>query len=108
MEGLIVYVHSLATGVLIGKIVLLSFIVAPILARNLERESFGKVVRHLFPAYYALGMGAAMTGLTSVVALGIITALGRTVSGTFDNLNVRVQGPGSLETRVAPQGTVKP
>jgi len=49
-----------------------------------------------------------MLALIAVVALGIITALGRTVSGTFDNLNVRVQGPGSLETRVAPEGTVKP
>lgn len=72
MERLIVYVHSLAVAVLIGKVVFLSFVVAPILAKNLEREPFGRVVRQLFPAYYALGMGAAVIGLTSVVILGII------------------------------------
>jgi hypothetical protein len=72
MEGLIIYLHSLAAGVLIGKVVLLSFVVAPVLAKNLEPEAFGKVVRQLFPAYYALGMGAAVTGLTSLVLLGII------------------------------------
>ena len=55
-----------------GKVVLLSFVVAPILAKNLEREPFGKVVRQLFPAYYVLGMAAAAGGLLSVTALAII------------------------------------
>jgi hypothetical protein len=72
MEGLIAYVQSLAIGVLIGKIVLLSFIVAPILAKSLEREPFARVVRQLFPAYYALGMGAGFIGLVSVIILRII------------------------------------
>lgn len=72
MEGLIIYIHSLAVAVLLGKVVLLSFVVAPILARNLEREPFGKVVRQLFPSYYALGMGTAVVGLVSVVGLGLI------------------------------------
>jgi hypothetical protein len=72
MEGLIVYLHSLAVAVLIGKVVLLSFVVAPILAKNLEREPFGKVVRQLFPAYYALGMETAVVGLISVVGLGLV------------------------------------
>ncbi|MBI4003317.1 MAG: DUF4149 domain-containing protein [Nitrospira defluvii] len=54
---------------------LLSFVVAPILAKNLEREPFGKVVRQLFPAYYALGMSAAAAGLLSVTSLAIIRGL---------------------------------
>jgi hypothetical protein len=33
MEGLIIYLHSLAIAVLVGKVVLLSFVVAPILAK---------------------------------------------------------------------------
>jgi hypothetical protein len=66
------YIHALAVAVLVGKVVLLSFVVAPILAKNLERESFGTVVRQLFPAYYMLGMGAAAVGLLSVILLGIV------------------------------------
>ncbi len=73
MVSLIEYLHLLAVAVLVGKVVLLSFVVAPILAKNLEREPFGKVVRQLFPAYYALGMAAALTGLVSVIILGIMT-----------------------------------
>lgn len=72
VELLMQYMHSLAVAILLGKVVLLSFIVAPILAKNLERDSFGKVVRQLFPAYYALGMIAAAMGLLSVAALGLI------------------------------------
>lgn len=69
MERLIIYIHSLAIAVLIGKVVLLSFVVAPILAKQLEREPFGKVARQLFPAYYALGMGTASAGLLAAAAL---------------------------------------
>ncbi len=66
------YLHTLAVAVLVGKVVLLSFVVAPILAMNLEREPFGKVVRQLFPAYYALGMAVAALGLLSLTVLGMI------------------------------------
>jgi len=75
MLSLIEYFHMLAVAVLVGKVVLLSFVVAPILAKNLERESFGNVVRQLFPAYYALGMGAAIVGLLSVTGLGLILGM---------------------------------
>jgi hypothetical protein len=71
MMSLFEYIHLLAVSVLVGKVVLFSFVVAPILAKNLEQEPFGKVVRGLFPAYYALGMGAAMVGLVSVNGLGL-------------------------------------
>ncbi len=64
------YLQALAVAVLVGKVVLLSFVVAPILARNLDQDAFGKVVRRLFPAYYVLGMGAATAGLLSVTVLG--------------------------------------
>jgi hypothetical protein len=72
LEPLLQYVHSLALAILLGKVVLLSFVVAPILAKHLEPDSFGKVVRRLFPAYYALGMIAAAMGLLSVSVLGTI------------------------------------
>lgn len=72
MVSLMEYLSLLAVAVLVGKVVLLSFVVAPVLAKTLERESFGAVVRRLFPAYYALGMAAAGMGLVSVMVLGII------------------------------------
>lgn len=79
MLSVIEYLHMLAAAVLVGKVVLLSFIVAPILAKNLEREPFGKVVRQLFPAYYALGMGTAILGLISVIGLGLILGMSTTL-----------------------------
>jgi len=72
MASSIEYLSLLAVAVLIGKVVLLSFVVAPILAKALEREPFGVVVRRLFPAYYALGMTAAAVGIASMLMLGII------------------------------------
>ena len=71
MMLLMAYLHLLAVAVLVGKVVLLSFVVAPILARNLEGEPFGKVVRQLFPAYYALGMGTAVVALVSLTGLAL-------------------------------------
>jgi hypothetical protein len=69
MASLVGYIHGLAVAVLVGKVVLLSFVVAPILAKHLDRESFARVVRQLFPAYYAVGMGAAVAGSASVIGL---------------------------------------
>ena len=75
MARFIDYVHALAVAILVGKVVLLSFVVAPILAKNLEPESFGKVVRQLFPAYYALGMGTAVMGMISVSMLAALRGM---------------------------------
>lgn len=69
MDSLIQFVHALAVATLVGKVVFLSFVVAPILAQNLEREPFGRVVRQLFPAYYGLGMGTAVIGFIAVNGL---------------------------------------
>jgi hypothetical protein len=69
MDILFHYLHVLATGVLIGKVVLLSFVVAPIMAQTLDAESFSKVVRRLFPAYYLLGLGSAAVALASLIGL---------------------------------------
>ena len=75
MALLIEYLHALAVAILVGKVVLLSFVVAPILAKSLEREQFGLVVRRLFPAYYALGMGTAILGFVSLNGLAMIRGL---------------------------------
>ena len=79
-ESIMQYLHGLAAAILVGKVVLLSFVVAPILAKQLAPEQFGKVVRQLFPAYYFLGMGAAVVGLVSVTALLVIRGTGPALS----------------------------
>lgn len=70
LDSVMQYLQALAVAVLVGKVVLLSFVVAPILAKSLDQEAFGKVVRRLFPAYYGLGMGTAAAGLLSATVLG--------------------------------------
>ena len=75
MVSMIEFLYMVAAALLVGKVALLSFVVAPILAKNLERESFGKVVRELFPAYYILGMGTAIVGLISVAGMGLILGM---------------------------------
>ena len=72
MDTVLGYFHALAAAVLVGKVVLLFFVVAPVLASQLQQDSFASVVRRLFPAYYALGMGAALLGVLCVVMLGMI------------------------------------
>ena len=70
------YLHLLAIAILVGKIVFLSFIVAPVLAKTLEADSFARVVRTLFPRYYALGMVAATIGWATTTAIGILKDFG--------------------------------
>ncbi len=41
MDVMLQYCHALAVAILVGKVILLSFVVAPILAKQLERKPFG-------------------------------------------------------------------
>ncbi len=91
-ESVMQYLHVLAVAILVGKVVLLSFVVAPILAKQLAPEQFGKVVRQLFPAYYLLGMGAAVGGLVSVTALVLVRGLSPALSAAGGS-------PGASATR---------
>ncbi len=69
---ILIFLNILAVGVLVGKIVFLSFVTAPVLARTLDAESFSRVVRSLFPPYYGLGMISAAIGWASSIALGLL------------------------------------
>ncbi|MFO0775100.1 MAG: DUF4149 domain-containing protein [Nitrospiraceae bacterium] len=72
MTAVLTYVHVLAAGLLIGKVLLLSAVVAPILAKELAPPRFSQVVRRLFPAYYAMGVVASGLGLAAVVGLAFL------------------------------------
>ncbi|MDH4195558.1 MAG: DUF4149 domain-containing protein [Nitrospirota bacterium] len=71
-ERILIFLNLLAVAVLVGKIVFLSFVTAPVLSRTLDADSFAKVVRSLFPQYYGLGMVSAAIGWTTSIALGLL------------------------------------
>lgn len=70
------YLHVLAIAVLVGKVVFLSFITAPVLSQTLDPDSFAKVVRQLFPRYYALGMVSATVGWATITSIGLLKGFG--------------------------------
>ena len=72
IEYILIFLNILAMGILVGKIVFLSFVTAPVLARTLDAESFARVVRSLFPPYYGLGILSATLGWSSSLALGLL------------------------------------
>lgn len=72
IERILIFLNLLAVAVLVGKIIFLSFVTAPVLSRTLDADSFAKVVRTLFPQYYGLGMVSAAVGWTTSIALGLL------------------------------------
>ncbi len=72
IEHVLLFLNLLAMGILVGKVVFLSFVTAPVLSRTLDSESFARVIRSLFPPYYGLGIISATIGWTSSIALGLL------------------------------------
>jgi len=62
----------LAMVLWMGAIVFFSFFVAPVLARALEPAAFSRVVRTIFPRYYALGAVCGLALLGIAVARGAL------------------------------------
>lgn len=58
-----------SVGILIGSIVFLSFVLAPLIFRTLEAEAASSLLRALFPRYYRLGLLCCATGLGTAVLL---------------------------------------
>lgn len=57
-----------AVGILIGSIVFLSFVLAPLIFQTLDAAAASRLLRALFPRYYRLGLLCSAIGLgTSVV-----------------------------------------
>lgn len=73
---ILTYLHLLAVAVLVGKVVFMSFVAAPVFVRTLNTDAFARLVRLLIPRYYALGMIAATVGWASVTSLGLLTGFG--------------------------------
>jgi len=76
MLEILAYLHLLAVAVLVGKVVFLSFVTAPVLVRALDPDAFARVVRMLIPRYYALGMIAATVGWASITSRGLLNGFG--------------------------------
>lgn len=72
IERILIFLNMLALAILVGKIVFLSFVMAPVLSRTLDADTFANVVRTLFPQYYGLGMISAAIGWATSMALGLL------------------------------------
>ncbi len=72
IERVLIFLNFLAMAIIVGKIIFLSFVTAPVLARTLDATTFAQVVRNLFPQYYALGMISAVVGWSTCLALGLL------------------------------------
>ncbi len=72
---ILTYLHLLAVAVLVGKVVFMSFVAAPVFVQTLNADAFARLVRLLIPRYYALGMIAATVGW-SVTSLGLLNGFG--------------------------------
>lgn len=62
----------LAIVVWMGGIVFFSFVTAPVLARVLDAAGFARVVRTLFPRYYALGAACGVVLLAVALTRGFL------------------------------------
>lgn len=58
-------------GAWLGTIVAVSFLVAPMVFRNLPRETAGQVMGRIFSAYYVLGIMCGMVALAAMVVLSV-------------------------------------
>lgn len=59
-------------GVLIGSIVFLSFVLAPLIFQTLDATAASRLLRALFPRYYRLGLLCCATGLGTAVLLATL------------------------------------
>ncbi len=65
----LIYVHVLALIIYLGGMIFFSFVAAPAIFLNLDREAAGKVVGVIFPKYFMIGYVASMTLLGTLLAV---------------------------------------
>ena len=69
MTSFLWFFYYLAIVLFIGKIVTFSFLVAPVVHSQLEKEDAAKVLRIFFPRYYKMGIASAILGLVSGILI---------------------------------------
>ncbi len=72
IESLLSLVIDTSLGVWLGEIVFFSFVAAPRIFGELERDRAGDVVNSIFPAYYFIGVVLGSLTVVSSVALGVV------------------------------------
>lgn len=70
MESVALVGASFAAAVLAGAIVFQSFFVAPSVFRLLDEQAAARMLRHIFPRLFTLGLICAASILLSLVAAG--------------------------------------
>ena len=75
------YIYILSITLFVGKIASFSFLIAPIVHSQLEKEQAAKLLRIFFPRYYKLGIACAIVALLCLI--GLAPNLSRTKSWTI-------------------------
>ena len=71
------FVYIVSLTLFVGKIAVFSFLIAPIIHSQLEKEAAAKVLRVFFPRYYKLGIICALVALLGILALIFQSSLPR-------------------------------
>jgi putative copper export protein len=71
MNVILRFVYQLSLGAWVGAIILVSFVVAPTVFRNLPRQEAGSVMSMVFGSYYSLCIGLGLVALVAVVLLAL-------------------------------------
>ncbi|MDY6775018.1 MAG: DUF4149 domain-containing protein [Halobacteria archaeon] len=79
-ESLLRLVVDTSLGVWLGEITFFSFVAAPRIFGELERDRAGDVVNSIFPTYYLIGVLLGSVTVVSSVALGVLNGFTPTVS----------------------------
>ena len=71
MNLILRFIYRLSLGTWVGAIVLVSFVVAPTVFRNLPRHEAGSVMSMVFGGYYTLCIGLGLVALAAVLLLAL-------------------------------------
>jgi uncharacterized membrane protein len=61
--------YRLAVALWVGGSAIFTFVLTPILFKSFDRDTAGKIVGFLFPAYFRWGLICGIVGLTSLIIL---------------------------------------
>jgi len=103
MNLILRFIYRLSLGTWLGAIVLVSFVVAPTVFRNLPRQTAGEVMGKVFGGYYSLGIGLGLLALIALVLLTLRSGWSRPVIISVCLLVVMLASAGHVRYRIMPE-----
>jgi len=103
MNLILRFIYRLSLGTWVGTIVLISFVVAPTVFRNLPRQTAGEVMGKVFAGYYSLGIGLGGVALIALVLLALRCGWSKSVVISAALLVVMLASAGHVRYRLMPE-----